>query len=92
LSWSPTRSSRAALVAGNGGTESQCGWCKDRWGLSWQITPRALTDALATAGGEAKRAFEAMMTMKKIDIATIEATRRGDVNTPTRSYSSWITH
>jgi len=64
-------------IVGNGGTESQCGWCKDRWGLSWQITPRALTHALAAGGGEAKRAFEAMMTMKKIDIATIEAARRG---------------
>jgi predicted 3-demethylubiquinone-9 3-methyltransferase (glyoxalase superfamily) len=64
-------------IVGNGGTESQCGWCKDRWGLSWQITPRALTDALAAGGGEAKRAFEAMMTMKKIDIATIEVARRG---------------
>jgi predicted 3-demethylubiquinone-9 3-methyltransferase (glyoxalase superfamily) len=74
-------------IVGNGGTESQCGWCKDRWGLSWQITPRALTDALAAGGGEAKRAFEAMMTMKKIDSAAVEA----DVNTPTRPYSSWIT-
>ncbi len=64
-------------IVGNGGTESQCGWCKDRWGLSWQITPRALTDALAAGGSEAKRAFEAMMTMKKIDIAAIEAARRG---------------
>lgn len=63
-------------IVGNGGTESQCGWCKDRWGLSWQITPRALTDAMAAGGGEAKRAFEAMMTMKKIDIAVIEAARR----------------
>jgi predicted 3-demethylubiquinone-9 3-methyltransferase (glyoxalase superfamily) len=54
-------------IVGNGGTESQCGWCKDRWGLSWQITPRALTDALAAGGGEAKRAFESMMTMKNID-------------------------
>jgi predicted 3-demethylubiquinone-9 3-methyltransferase (glyoxalase superfamily) len=52
-------------------------WCKDRWGLSWQITPRVLTDALAAGGAEAKRAFEAMMPMKKIDIATIEAARRG---------------
>jgi predicted 3-demethylubiquinone-9 3-methyltransferase (glyoxalase superfamily) len=60
-------------IVGNGGKESQCGWCKDRWGLSWQVTPRALTDALAAGGGEAKRAFEAMMPMKKIDIATIEA-------------------
>ena len=64
-------------IVGNGGTESQCGWCKDRWGLSWQITPRALTDALAAGGIEAKRAFEAMMMMKKIDIAAIEAARRG---------------
>jgi predicted 3-demethylubiquinone-9 3-methyltransferase (glyoxalase superfamily) len=67
----------AARIVGNGGTESQCGWCKDRWGLSWQITPRALTDALAAGGGEAKRAFEAMMTMRKVDIAAIEAARRG---------------
>ena len=64
-------------IVGNGGKESQCGWCKDRWGLSWQITPRVLTDALAAGGGEAKRAFEAMMPMKKIDIANIEAARRG---------------
>jgi predicted 3-demethylubiquinone-9 3-methyltransferase (glyoxalase superfamily) len=64
-------------IVGNGGKESQCGWCKDRWGLSWQITPRALTEALAAGGGEAKRAFEAMMPMKKIDIATIEAARKG---------------
>ena len=64
-------------IVGNGGKESQCGWCKDRWGLSWQITPRVLTDALAAGGDEAKRAFEAMMTMKKIDIAAIEAARRG---------------
>jgi predicted 3-demethylubiquinone-9 3-methyltransferase (glyoxalase superfamily) len=65
-----------ALTSG-GGEESQCGWCKDRWGLSWQITPRTLTDALAAGGDEAKRAFEAMMPMKKIDVATIEAARRG---------------
>ena len=64
-------------IVNNGGQESACGWCKDRWGLSWQITPRTLTDALAAGGGEAKRAFEAMMPMKKIDIATIEAARRG---------------
>ena len=64
-------------IVGNGGKESQCGWCKDRWGLSWQITPRALTEAFAAGGDEAKRAFEAMMPMKKIDIATIEAARRG---------------
>src|SRR5262249_53784073 len=53
-------------IVGNGGQESQCGWCKDRWGLSWQITPRVLTDAMAAGGDEAKRAFEAMMPMKKI--------------------------
>jgi predicted 3-demethylubiquinone-9 3-methyltransferase (glyoxalase superfamily) len=53
------------------------GECKDRWGLSWQITPRALSEGLAAGGGEAKRAFEAMMPMKNIDIATIEAARRG---------------
>jgi len=64
-------------IVGNGGQESACGWCKDRWGLSWQITPRALTDALAAGGDEAKRAFQAMMSMRKIDVATIEAARRG---------------
>ena len=65
-------------IVGNGGQESECGWCKDKWGLSWQITPRALTDAITDADpAAAKRAFEAMMTMKKIDIATIEAARRG---------------
>jgi predicted 3-demethylubiquinone-9 3-methyltransferase (glyoxalase superfamily) len=64
-------------IVSNGGEESQCGWCRDRWGLSWQITPRALTDALAAGGAEAKRAFKAMMSMKKIDVATIEAARRG---------------
>ena len=64
-------------IVGNGGKESQCGWCKDRWGLSWQITPRVLTEAMAAGGAEAKRAFEAMMTMKKIDVAAIEAARRG---------------
>jgi predicted 3-demethylubiquinone-9 3-methyltransferase (glyoxalase superfamily) len=64
-------------IVGNGGQESACGWCKDRWGLSWQITPRALTDALAVGGAEAERAFAAMMDMRKIDIATIEAARRG---------------
>ena len=65
-------------IVGNGGQESECGWCKDRWGLSWQITPRALTDALASPDrAVAKRVFDAMMTMRKIDIATIEAARRG---------------
>ena len=64
-------------IVSNGGQESACGWCKDRWGLSWQITPRVLTDALSAGGAEAKRAFAAMMTMHKIDIAAIEAARRG---------------
>ena len=64
-------------IVNNGGRESACGWCKDRWGLSWQITPRVLTDALAAGGDEARRAFDAMMTMRKIDIAAIEAARRG---------------
>ncbi|HBF53043.1 MAG TPA: hypothetical protein DDW72_03880, partial [Afipia sp.] len=56
---------------------SACGWCKDKWGISWQITPRVLTDAMAKGGEEARRAFEAMMTMKKIDVAAIEAAIRG---------------
>jgi predicted 3-demethylubiquinone-9 3-methyltransferase (glyoxalase superfamily) len=64
-------------IVGNGGQESACGWCKDKWGLSWQITPRALTDALSAGGDEAKRAFQAMMSMKKIDVAAIMAARRG---------------
>ncbi|WEN41664.1 hypothetical protein CKCBHOJB_01223 [Thauera sp. GDN1] len=64
-------------IVGNGGAESACGWCKDRWGVSWQITPRVLTEALAAGGEEARRAFEAMMTMRKIDVAAIEVARRG---------------
>lgn len=64
-------------IVGNGGTESACGWCKDRWGISWQITPRALTEAIAAGGDEAKRAFEAMMQMGKIDVALIEKARAG---------------
>lgn len=64
-------------IVGNGGAESACGWCKDKWGINWQITPRVLTDALAAGGDEAKRAFTAMMTMRKIDVAAIEAARRG---------------
>jgi len=64
-------------IVGNGGKESACGWCKDRWGVSWQITPRVLTDALAAGGTKAKRAFDAMMQMKKIDIAVIEKAMRG---------------
>jgi predicted 3-demethylubiquinone-9 3-methyltransferase (glyoxalase superfamily) len=65
-------------IVGNGGQESECGWCKDKWGLSWQITPRALTEAMASPDrAVAKRVFDAMMTMRKIDIAKIEAARRG---------------
>ena len=64
-------------IVQNGGAESACGWCKDRWGLNWQITPRVLTDALAQGGEAARRAFEAMMTMGKIDVAAIEAAVRG---------------
>lgn len=66
-------------IVGNGGEESMCGWCKDKWGLSWQITPRALTDAFAQGGEVAKRAFEAMMEMGKIDVAKIEAAAAGAV-------------
>jgi 2-polyprenyl-6-hydroxyphenyl methylase/3-demethylubiquinone-9 3-methyltransferase len=65
-------------IVGNGGKASDCGWCKDKWGLNWQITPVALTKAMADPDrAAAKRAFDAMMTMQKIDIATIEAARRG---------------
>ena len=64
-------------IVGNGGQESQCGWCKDKWGLSWQITPRVLTDAMSAGGAEAQRVFAAMMTMKKLDVAALEAARRG---------------
>ena len=65
-------------IVGNGGTESQCGWCKDKWGVNWQITPRVLTEAMAQGGDVAKRAFEAMMPMKKIDVAAIKAAVRGN--------------
>ena len=64
-------------IVGNGGAESQCGWCRDKWGLSWQITPRVLTDAMMAGGDVAKRAFDAMMEMGKIDVAKIEAAVRG---------------
>ena len=64
-------------ITENGGQESACGWCKDRWGMNWQITPRALTEGMAAGGPEAQRVFTAMMEMTKIDIATIEAARRG---------------
>lgn len=64
-------------ILGNGGTASQCGWCRDKWGLSWQITPRVLTEAMAAGGAVAERAFAAMMTMQKIDVARIEAAVRG---------------
>lgn len=65
-------------IVGNGGQESDCGWCKDKWGLSWQITPLALIEAITDPDqAAAKRSFDAMMTMQKIDIAIIEAARRG---------------
>jgi predicted 3-demethylubiquinone-9 3-methyltransferase (glyoxalase superfamily) len=64
-------------IVDNGGKESACGWCKDRWGLNWQITPRALTDGMAQGGAVSQRVFTAMMTMNKIDIARIEEARRG---------------
>lgn len=64
-------------IIDNGGSPSACGWCKDKWGLSWQITPKILSEALATGGAPAKRAFEVMMDMTKIDVAAIEAALRG---------------
>lgn len=65
-------------IVGNGGAESACGWCKDRWGMNWQVTPRVLIEAVSGPDpAKAKRAFEAMMTMRKIDIAAIEAAVRG---------------
>jgi predicted 3-demethylubiquinone-9 3-methyltransferase (glyoxalase superfamily) len=64
-------------IVKNGGAESQCGWCKDKWGVSWQITPKVLNDAMVTGGDVAKRAFDAMMPMKKINVAAIEAAVRG---------------
>ncbi len=67
-------------IVGNGGQESMCGWCMDKWGVSWQITPRVLTDAMAHGGDVAKRVFEAMMLMKKIDVAKIEAARKGEAS------------
>lgn len=65
-------------IVDNGGQEVECGWCRDKWGISWQITPRTLTEALSKGGEEAKRAFEAMMTMKKIDVAAIDRARRDE--------------
>lgn len=64
-------------IVDNGGQTSQCGWCKDKWGINWQITPRTLTEAMAAGGDQAKRAFAAMMNMTKIDVAVIDAARRG---------------
>jgi len=64
-------------IVGNGGAESDCGWCRDRWGFSWQITPQALMDALSEGGEAGRRAFEAMMTMRRIDVAAIERARAG---------------
>jgi predicted 3-demethylubiquinone-9 3-methyltransferase (glyoxalase superfamily) len=64
-------------IVGNGGAESMCGWCKDKWGVNWQITPRVLTEAMQQGGDVAKRAFTAMMDMRKIDVAAIETAVRG---------------
>jgi predicted 3-demethylubiquinone-9 3-methyltransferase (glyoxalase superfamily) len=65
-------------IVGNGGAESACGWCKDRWGFSWQITPRQLNEGMADPNRDtSRRVFEAMMTMRKIDVAQIEAARQG---------------
>ncbi|KAI3593167.1 3-demethylubiquinone-9 3-methyltransferase [Cupriavidus sp. U2] len=67
-----------SAIVDNGGKESECGWCKDRWGISWQITPRVLLAGISDPDrAAAKRVFDAMMTMRKIDIAAIEAARRG---------------
>jgi predicted 3-demethylubiquinone-9 3-methyltransferase (glyoxalase superfamily) len=68
-----------SAIVGNGGRESDCGWCKDRWGFSWQITPKRLMELTTDPDrGKAKRAMEAMMTMKKIDIATLESAVEGN--------------
>ena len=64
-------------IVSNGGEESMCGWCKDKWGISWQITPRVLIEAMAAGGEASARVFEAMMRMGKIDVAAIEAARKG---------------
>ena len=65
-------------IVDNGGKESMCGWCTDKWGISWQITPTSLTEAMSKGGDEAKRAFDAMMKMKKIDVAAIDRARQGN--------------
>lgn len=64
-------------IVDNGGQESMCGWCKDKWGVNWQITPRVLTEAMNKGGEPAQRAFTAMMEMQKLDIAKIEAAIKG---------------
>jgi predicted 3-demethylubiquinone-9 3-methyltransferase (glyoxalase superfamily) len=64
-------------IVDKGGLESMCGWCRDRWGVSWQITPRTLPEAMAVWGAEAKRAYDAMLTMRKIDVAGIDRARAG---------------
>jgi predicted 3-demethylubiquinone-9 3-methyltransferase (glyoxalase superfamily) len=69
-------------IIGHGGQPSVCGWCRDRWGVSWQITPRVLIEAMVAGGEEARRVFEAMMGMGKIDVGAIEAARRGYGNGP----------
>jgi predicted 3-demethylubiquinone-9 3-methyltransferase (glyoxalase superfamily) len=72
-------------IIGHGGAASQCGWCKDKWSLSWQITPRVLSDAMASGGEVARRAFAAMMEMQKIDVAAIDAAVRGAATSTARS-------
>lgn len=64
-------------IVDNGGEESQCGWCKDKWGISWQITPRVLAEAMVSGGEVARRVFEVMMPMRKIDVAAIQAAVQG---------------
>jgi predicted 3-demethylubiquinone-9 3-methyltransferase (glyoxalase superfamily) len=64
-------------ITSNGGEESACGWCKDRWGFSWQITPQRLMDLMSEGGERSRRAFQAMMTMRKIDIAALDAAVEG---------------
>jgi predicted 3-demethylubiquinone-9 3-methyltransferase (glyoxalase superfamily) len=73
----PNRDRYWNAIVGNGSAESQCGWCKDKWGVNWQITPRVLTEAIAQGGDVAKRAFDAMAQMVKIDVAAIESAMKG---------------
>src|SRR5205814_8136705 len=79
-------------IVGNGGQESACGWSKEKWGVPWQITPRVLTEALAAGGDEAKRAFDVMMGMKKIDVAAIKAARRLSSSCPSSHQMRALLH